>query len=149
MKNKKINILKLSLLVIVTLTIILPNFAYADVKFSDAVDFINRGKAQAGINGLNQGDLNKVGKEFVEIAKILRYIGAGMLVALTGYMGIKYMTAPPEQQGKLKQQLIGLLVSAIVIFGAYFIWSNVYDLLNNSFNVPSSSSQTSDSEGED
>ena len=38
-------------------------------------------------------------------------------------MGIKWITANPEEQAKLKQQTIGLVVSAVVILGAYTIWS--------------------------
>ena len=47
------------------------------------------------------------------------------MVAVTTYMGIKYLTAGPEAQAKLKTQLIGVVVSGIVIFGAYGIWSMV------------------------
>ena len=134
MKLTKTKLLKILLIVLLLTTLIAPNFAYADVKFSDAKAFIDKGAGQTGTNGLNQEDLNTIGKQFAEIAQILVYIGAGILVAATAYMGIKYMTASPEQQGKLKQQLIGLVVSAVVIFGAYFIWSTVYDLLNTAFN---------------
>ena len=47
------------------------------------------------------------------------------MVAVTAYMGIKYLTAGPEAQAKLKTQLVGVVVSGMVIFGAYFIWSIV------------------------
>ena len=52
-------------------------------------------------------------------------IGAGVMVAVTTYMGIKYLTAGPEAQAKLKVQLIGVVVSGMVIFGAYSIWKLV------------------------
>ena len=52
-------------------------------------------------------------------------IGVGVMVAVTTYMGIKYLTAGPEAQAKLKVQLIGVVVSGVVIFGAYGIWSIV------------------------
>ena len=70
-------------------------------------------------------DYGKVTKEFVDLGKILTMIGIGVMVAVTTYMGIKYLTAGPEAQAKLKVQLIGLVVSGIVIFGAYGIWSIV------------------------
>ena len=44
-------------------------------------------------------------------------------------MGIKWITASPDKQGKLKQQLIGLVVSIIVIYGAVGIWT----LMKNTF----------------
>ena len=37
-------------------------------------------------------------------------------------MGIKYFISSPEEQAKLKGQLIGVVVSAVVIFGAVSIW---------------------------
>ena len=55
-------------------------------------------------------------------------VGAGVLVAVTTYMGIKYLTAGPEAQAKLKVQLIGVVVSGVVIFGAYGIWKTVVNI---------------------
>ena len=63
--------------------------------------------------------------DFVELAQILMTIGAGVLVAVTIYMGIKYLTGGPEVHSKLKMQLIGLVVSGGVIFGAFVIWRTV------------------------
>ena len=42
------------------------------------------------------------------------------------------MFATPEEAAKLKQQLIGLVVSGVVIFGAVAIWKIVYTILNSS-----------------
>ena len=85
---------------------------------SKANDFINAG-ADTSI------DYKKVTEEFVGLGQILTMIGVGVMVAVTTYMGIKYLTAGPEAQAKLKVQLIGLVVSGVVIFGAYSIWSIV------------------------
>ena len=60
------------------------------------------------------------GLHFVKSSQI-----AGVLVAVLTFMGIKYITSGPEAQGKLKQQLIGVVVSGVVIFGAYGIWQLV------------------------
>lgn len=70
---------------------------------------------------------------FVELTQILMTIGAGVLVAVTTYMGIKYLTSGPEAQAKLKIQLIGIVVAGFVIFGAYFIWKAVVTFANHSF----------------
>lgn len=70
-------------------------------------------------------DPEKVTKEFVDLGQILTMIGVGVMVAVTTYMGIKYLTAGPEAQAKLKVQLVGLVVSGVVIFGAYSIWAIV------------------------
>lgn len=47
-------------------------------------------------------------------------------------MAIKYLTANAEQKGKLKQQLIGLVVSIIVIYGAVGIWNIIQDIMKES-----------------
>jgi len=136
MKIRIIKLLKIEFLMLIAITFIIQNFVYADggISFGDAASFISKGAEQAGQDNI---DLGPVGNQFSDIAKILTYVGAGILVAITAYMGIKYMTAPPEQQAKLKEQLIGLVVSAIVIFGAYFIWSTIYGLLDSAFSTSS------------
>lgn len=64
------------------------------------------------------------------IVGILTAIGVIVLVAVTIIMGIKYMFATPEEAAKLKQQLIGLVVSAVVVLGATTIWRIILDVLN-------------------
>lgn len=64
------------------------------------------------------------------IAQALRTIGIGILLCITAYMGIKWVTAKPDEVAKLKQQSIGLLVSAIVIIGAYSIWSITLNIVS-------------------
>ncbi len=85
-----------------------------------AASFIEAGKN-------NAGDVNysEVTKEFVGLGQILTTIGAGVMVAVITYMGIKYLTSGPEAQAKLKTQLIGVVVAGVVIFGAYTIWTIV------------------------
>lgn len=107
------------------LTIIVSNISLA-ADFSKAKDFINKGSSNAPI-----GDLSTIGNEFSAIGNVLRFIGAGIIVAATAYMGIMYMISPPERQAKLKQQLIGLAVSAVVIFGGYYIWKIITMALEN------------------
>lgn len=75
----------------------------------------------------NVGDIDypKITAEFASLGSILTTIGAGVMVAVVTYMGIKYLTSGPEAQAKLKVQLIGVVVSGVVIFGAYTIWKIV------------------------
>ncbi len=87
-----------------------------------ASNFINTGSQQQNIN------YDNVTKEFKDLGNILTMIGAGVMVGVTTYMGIKYLTAGPEAQAKLKTQLIGVVVSGMVIFGAYFIWKIVLQI---------------------
>ena len=64
---------------------------------------------------------------------MLTAIGIAILFGGIIILGIKYMISEPEQKGKLKQQLIGLVVSGVVIFGAYTIWSLFNSFFTNLF----------------
>ena len=88
---------------------------------SQAKNFINKGSEAAEGNI----DYTNIANEFKGLGQILTMIGAGVMVAVTTYMGIKYLTPGPEAQAKLKVQLIGVVVSGMVIFGAYSIWKLV------------------------
>lgn len=91
-----------------------------DQMISQSESFISTGKGK-----VDAGVIESVTKEFVPLGQILTMIGAGVMVAVTTYMGIKYLTSGPDAQAKLKQQLIGLVVAGVVIFGAYGIWATV------------------------
>ena len=75
-------------------------------------------------------DVGGITQNFVNLSQILTMIGAGVMVGVTTYMGIKYLMSGPNDQAKLKTQLIGVLVSGIVIFGAYFIWKLVIKIVS-------------------
>ena len=120
----KVNILRKVAIITFLAFVILSCFYNVNaISLSDmegkAQNFISKGSSQTNIN------YNNVTAEFKSLGQILTMIGAGVMVAVTAYMGIKYLTAGPEAQAKLKTQLIGVLVSGMVIFGAYFIWSIV------------------------
>lgn len=53
------------------------------------------------------------------------------MVIVTLVMAIKYITANAEQRGKLKQQLVGLVISTVVIYGAVGIWSIIKNFMEN------------------
>lgn len=75
-------------------------------------------------------DVSEAFSEIADIGSILTTVGAGVMVAVVTYMGIKYLTSGPEAQAKLKVQLIGVVVSGVVIFGAYYIWKIVVQVAN-------------------
>lgn len=83
-------------------------------------------KGASGESGIDEGGLRSI---VAPIINILTGIGIFVIVAVTIIMGIKYMFATPEQAAKLKQQLIGLVVSAVVVLGATAIWKIVYTVL--------------------
>lgn len=130
--NEKV--LKILLILFLTL-MILSNFYVVKAEETSGItlnemetqakEFIKKGETQANKAGIKPGE---IAKNFVGIGQILTMVGAGVLVAVTTYMGIKYLTSGPEAQAKLKVQLIGIVVSGMVIFGAYTIWSIVVDI---------------------
>lgn len=80
-------------------------------------------------NILSQQTLEEI---FIPIGQVLVTIAGIVLVVVTLLMAIKYLTANAEQKGKLKQQLIGLVVSIIVIYGAVGIWTIIQDIMKAS-----------------
>ena len=76
-------------------------------------------------------DTSKVTEKFTGLGQALTMVGTGIMVAVIAYMGIKYMTAGPDAQAKLKTQLIGVVVSGVVIFGAYHIWKLVLNIVKD------------------
>ena len=115
-----------SLIIALILMISFANFSLA-VDFDKADKFIQKGSEKAAADNIS---VSEIGEEFSAIWKSLRLIGAGIVIIATAYMGILYMISPPERQAKLKQQLIGLVVSAVVIFGGYYIWKIVTTALD-------------------
>jgi hypothetical protein len=67
--------------------------------------------------------------QFVGIGRILVVIAVVVLLIVIGITGIKWITATPEKQAKLKEQLIGLVVATVVIFGAVGIWNLVRGIM--------------------
>ena len=106
-------------------------FAADEVKTWDdlvqeADTFINKGKEKDIINS------SDVATTIMPIAQALVAVAAGVLVVVTCIMGVKYATATsPETQAKLKKQLIGLVVSIVVVFGALAIWTIVYNFMKD------------------
>ena len=98
---------------------------FAQISITDmkkkADDFLTHGSNNQ-IGGLTEGE---VASEFLPLGQILVFIASGVLLIVTVIMGIKWITANPEQQGKLKQQLIGLVVAIVVIYGAVGIWTMI------------------------
>lgn len=98
------------------------------VTLSDMAGQIDKFK-QAGSKATV--DTSTIETEFASLGKILTTIGAGVLIIVITYMGIKYFISSPEEQAKLKGQLIGVVVSGVVIFGAYSIWKMAVSIFSN------------------
>lgn len=98
------------------------------VSLSDMASDIETFKSKGEALSVNTDQMEK---EFAGLGKILTTIGAGVLLIVITYMGIKYFISTPEEQAKLKGQLIGVVVSAVVIFGAYSIWKMAVSIFMN------------------
>lgn len=97
-----------------------------DQMRSSIQDWKNHGQSQD--SGVSASDLKSI---ILPIINILTAIGVFVIVGVTIIMGMKYMFATPDEAAKLKQQLIGLVVSAVVVLGATAIWKIIYNVLNS------------------
>lgn len=130
MKRILISILTIAI-VFVTASSIVPNQTYAtslDDMQKKAKSFFEKGNPEAQ-KILPEKTLEE---KFIPIGQILVTAASVVLLVVTLIMAIKYITANPEQRGKLKQQLIGLVISIVVIYGAVGIWSVVKTTMENS-----------------
>lgn len=97
-------------------------------------DIVDAGKnwIKEGENSTDsQMEVEKFAENFIGVGQILVAIGIVTLLIVSLITAIKWITATPDKQAKLKQQLIGLVISAVVIFGAIGIWNLVRGILQN------------------
>lgn len=131
MNIKKKFLLILLIVNIFVALIYLNNFEVRADFISDmetqASDFISVGENKSGDK---TNVISSITTNFTGLGSFLTMIGAGVMVAVTSYMGIKYIISPPDKQAALKQQLIGVVVAGIVIFGAYGIWSAILKVVS-------------------
>jgi len=127
---KRVKII-LKIFIIIVLCIIAMNFisiknVYADEGTMDAQSIMDKGKAF-----IEKGKKTPVISEdevaglFIPVAKVLVIAANAVIVIVVAIMGVRWITAKPEQQANLKQQLIGLVVSIVVIYGAVAIWTTI------------------------
>ena len=130
MSKRFFNILSIVFSVLFLLIVFTPD-VYAgsmpnpDELQSQASGFINKGQSNSKI------DVNKIANIMKPLASLLLGIGTVVLVVVTAVIAVKYMAATPDMRAQLKKQLVGIVVSAIVLYGAYGIWSIAYTVMNN------------------
>lgn len=74
--------------------------------------------------------IGKIQEIFVPIGQTLVIIADAVIGVVAIIMAINFITASPDKKGKLKQQLIGLVVSIVVVHGAVVIWTAVQNFLS-------------------
>lgn len=122
---KLARIIPIAFLIIV---LVFPVVSYAFPTFDDmkqeADDWLGKGERGAVISE------TKVAEVMLPIGQFLMGIGTVVLIVVTVILGIKYMSAAPEAKAKIKTQLIGLVVSGVVVWGAFGIWRIVYNFMD-------------------
>lgn len=130
--NKKKSTIML-IMITVLLIIFTATTSYSADTFSlnkiyeKAQDFQKHGKEPAD-EIISADDIED---KIIPIGQILVTIASFVIVIVTIIMAIRYLTSSPEQKGKLKQQLIGLVVSIIVIYGAVGIWTIIKSFMES------------------
>lgn len=102
-----------------------------DISITDIIN--------AGTSWIKNGEKSQPGDtnvddfaiKFIGVGQVLVAIGVVTLLIVSLITAIKWITATPDKQAKLKQQLIGLVISAVVIFGAIGIWNLVRGIMES------------------
>lgn len=152
MKTKKTSkFIKIIIMVVVLMGINSMFFGEvkADDDMPDVESIFSAGKQWIETGRNNNEDKYNSPVEFINelmpIGQILVSVGIGTLTIVSIIMAIRWITATPDKQAQLKQQLIGLVVAAFVIFGAVGIWEFVIHVMNSTNiggGVPTSSITT-------
>lgn len=92
-------------------------------------------KADSWVSSGSEGESYTAGisSPIQQIASALYGIGVTVLVIVTVILAIKYITCNPDEQARIKGQLIGLLVSSVVLFGALPLWRMIGKALSSTF----------------
>ena len=129
MKNRKIvKIIVCIIIVLIFIAYMQPSYASNIIK--EAQEWFEGGKTGGETIMKPQDTADAI----APISQLLFWAGVITLFIAGTVMGIKFIMASPEEQGKLKGQLIGLVIAAIVILGAYTIWELSYNFMNEVVN---------------
>lgn len=134
-KIRKMLVLLISVIIILSINISkvyatnsqIQSMQVAQISIEDinqkAQDFLDHGRThQDEIEGMSE---EEIADEFIPVGRILVFVATGVLMIVAVIMGIKWITANPEQQAKLKEQLWGLIFAIFVVYGAVGIWELV------------------------
>lgn len=123
--------------VIVIAVVLLMGFSFKTQTYaatSTSQNIFNAGKNWLNIGKQQQASGTSVESfvdDFIGIGQILVSIGIATILIVTVIMAVKWITATPDKQAKLKQQLVGLVISIVVIFGAVGIWNLVRGIMTH------------------
>lgn len=119
MKNKKIVISTIFILVLICLTIFISTISYAGKIDPDSFKPKEIGTEEA--------------KEAVALAEkiigAITAVGTIIAVATTIGMGIKYMTGSIEEKAEYKKTMLPMLIGMILLFGISWIIKFIFDVV--------------------
>ena len=64
------------------------------------------------------------------IGSIIFTIGIVAVLAGLLIMGIKYMTATPDEAAKLKSKVVGIAIAGFILVASFAIWNGIYSILS-------------------
>lgn len=119
----------ISIILIIFLIIFMQvNISYADDSIDDvmgsAEEFIRKGEASSPI------DKDSLKGTTDLLYNLLLGFAIAVAVGVGVMLGIKYMTGSLDEKAVTKQQLIGYVISCVVVFGAFGIWALAVNILS-------------------
>ncbi len=119
----------ISIVLIIFLIIFMQvNISYADDSIDDvmgsAEEFIRNGEKQSPINRDSLKGTTDLLYNLLLGFAIAVAVGVGVM------LGIKYMTGSLDEKAVTKQQLIGYVISCVVVFGSFGIWALAVNILS-------------------
>ena len=89
------------------------------------------GQAKDYVSNVEQTvSVDKIANAAVSIGQVLITVAIIIYPIIVLVMGIKYLVASADEKGKLKTQIVGLLVACVITFGAYGVWKLAYYIAN-------------------
>lgn len=127
MKNKILNILFLTALMILIIYAILPCKVYAiENIMSSGKDFINEGEGQD--NPINEEALRDTSSY---IYNILFTIAVVIAFIIGTIIGIQFIMGSVDEKAKIKETLVPFVIGVFIIFSAFGIWKIVMSIGNS------------------
>lgn len=131
---KKIKIVTVILLILLSIIAITKPIYASDTKRHTAGEIISEGK---GFIEKGQNDAeNKIGSDDLKnmsdtIYNILLVAGIIIAIIVGLIMGIKFIIGGIEEKAEIKAMLIPYIIGCVVVFGAFGIWKAVVDILQS------------------
>ncbi len=118
-----------SIILIIFLIIFMQvNVSYADDSIDDvmgsAEEFIRNGEEHSPINRDSLKGTTDL------LYNLLLGFAIAVAVGVGVTLGIKYMAGSLDEKAVTKQQLIGYVISCVVVFGAFGIWALAVNILS-------------------